>query len=219
MSVVSAGLGWVRGETAIPSYDLTLARGSLAGHIAGAFDPDVWWRSVVTGPFSTPPIDDLDDRPIVLACVSQEYASFFATELERVPQGKLRIFGSGLGRKLPERLGRAVMPYDERLGSLVGGTRADFAQRALAHYLFTLQPTDDLEKDAALVREAMSGLPSPKAIPTRRQLSDSEVRALIKSLLKQVGSRTRMLRHIRDVSGVACEQSRFARLYSEVVGN
>ena len=218
LSIVSAGLGWVRSQANVPNYDLTVSRSSLASYISGSFDRDAWWRSVVTGPFSTSPAEDLKIRPVILACVSQDYASFFTAELEHVPVGSLRIFGSGLEKKLSANLGKAVMPYDERLSRLSSGTRADFAQRALAHYLFALSPTGVLDEDAASVRAAMAGLPPINASPVRRQLSDAELRAIIRTLVPQIGSRSRMLRHIRDTYGVACEQSRFARLYSEADG-
>jgi hypothetical protein len=217
-SIASAGLGWLTGVTRIPAYDLTLARNALSSRISDTIDVQAWWTSVCAGPFSTSPSQDLDGRPLVLACVSQEYATIFSSALERVPLSTLRIFGSGIKRRLPENLQQAVMPYDDRLAAIAGGTRSDFAQRALRHFLFTIVPTSDPEVDRAAVAACMVGLPEPLHPPKRLQRGDAEIVRLIKSQLSIVGARrTPMLRHLRDVLGIACEQGRFARLFDKAM--
>jgi hypothetical protein len=214
LSVVSAGLGWVTATTVVPAYDVTVGAGGLQGH---DFDLAAWWRSVVAGPFSTTPGRDLANRPLVLACVASAYASFFSDALCSVPRERLRIFGSGLAQRLGGGLSYAVMPYDDRLDVLVPGTRADFAQRALRHYLFEIGPSTDTEGDKRRIEAALAGL-AKNPIRPGRSLGDEEIRARIRQTVAETGlGRTAMLRHFRDVLGIACEQSRFARLYREAL--
>jgi len=214
LSVVSAGLGWVTAGTIIPAYDVTVGLGGLDGN-GEDIDLGAWWRSVVAGPFSTPPERDLAGRPLVLACIANAYAPFFSESLASVPRAQLRIFGSGLARRLTPDLSEVMMPYDDRLNVVMPGTRADFAQRALHHYLFTLRPSTDVEADKARVAASLEGVKKPH-VRSGRSVSDDDVRALIRATAAESSlARTAMLRHFRDVLGVACEQSRFARLYAE----
>jgi AraC-like DNA-binding protein len=206
----------VTAETVVPAYDVTVGAGGLQG---SEVDLAAWWRSVVGGPYSTAPRDDLADRPLVLACVASAYAPFFSDALGSVSPARLRIFGSGLARHLNGALSHAVMPYDDRLDVLVPGTRADFAQRALRHYLFNIGPSTDAEGDKRRIEAALNGLPKHR-IRSGQSLGDDEIRASINQIAAETGmARTAMLRHFRDVLGIACEQSRFARLYEEAQRN
>ena len=52
----------------------------------------------------------------------------------------------------------------------------------------------------------------------RKKYSDDEIIALIQARLGSVGrSSTRMLRHLRDVETIACEQTRFKNLFKRAV--
>lgn len=218
LAVVSAGLGWVRGNALVPGYDLTFADGAIATHVSDLFKPAQWWRRVVNGPFSTDPHADLSERSRVLACVSREYAPLFEIALSDVPPERLRIFGAGLQRILSPSLALSLLPYDERLDTVLGGTRSDFAQRALMHYVRNIAQGQTIDEDRAAVVAHMDVLAYPATVPRRTQLDDNAIRELIVEILPTFGRRrSPMLRHLRDVRGVACEQSRFARLFADVV--
>ena len=76
------------------------------------------------------------------------------------------------------------------------------------------------KQDKTAVRAALAKLPKPPRGPKRPSVDDATVRAVIKRLLPTIGRRRSvMLRHLRTVEGIACEQSRFNRLFSEVVGH
>jgi hypothetical protein len=137
-----------------------------------------------------------------------------------VPTDRLRIFGTSLERVLPAKLAACILPYDQRLEvATSAGTRSDFAQRALLHYvtdIWKAHPTR-LDDDLIAVRAAFATTPYPRAIPKRAAAEDDAIRSIIIRLLPSIGRRrSPMLRHLRDVEGVACEQSRFARLFAEV---
>lgn len=219
LAIVSAGLGWVSSSTRIPAYDLTISRGGLRAKSHSNFDPSSWWSHVVAGPFSSPPSRDLAARPRVLVCVSRAYAPFMNAALAGVPAGRLRIFGAGITDLLLPTLRSSLMPYDDRLASIgFSGTRSDFAQRALTHFLIHLPQGRSVEEDRVAVFASLEGVRPPAPWPKRRNVDDEAVREFIQEMLPTLGPRrTAMLQQLRKVHGVACEQGRFARLFAEAV--
>ena len=115
------------------------------------------------------------------------------------------------------------MPYDDRLAEVSsGGTKSDFAQRALNHYVREILPKTprQLAEERDAVCSALAGVTRPSAVPTRTKADDEQLRLLITKLISIVGpKKSIMLRYLRDKEGVACEQSRFAKLFAEVVGH
>jgi hypothetical protein len=218
LRVVSAGLGWVNADAAIPAYDLTVSRGTLGLSLEEPFDAAGWWERILTGPFSTSPRDDVRSRPRMLVCLSRAYAPFILPAIADVDAERIRIFGAGLHDLVPDQLRASVMPYDDRVAGVgMTGTRSDFAQRALMHYARTIGTRGTLRHDRERILSLLEHIAPPAPWPRRRSLDDAAIRALIKSMLRDVGSRrTTLLRHLRDAKGVACEQGRFARLFAEV---
>jgi len=220
LAVASAGLGFVKASCRIPSYDLTISRGGIRRKIRGRFDARQWWRTVCSGPYGTDLERALKARPLVLACLSRAYLPFVVDALKKLSRERLRIFGAGLQSVLPPVLAECLLPYDDRLESLSPGTRADFAQRALLHYATTIYGGSQmtLEHDKAAVSNALEKVkPRPRG-PKRPSAGDAAIRDIIRRLLPSIGKRRSvMLRHLRSVEGIACEQSRFNRLFTEVV--
>lgn len=220
--IVSAGLGFVVGETKIPSYDITVRpRGpnSVATHVGADFDPKAWWKTVSAGPYAADFQASLSDRPLVLVGLSAAYAPMISDDLEGVGDG-LRIFGLSIERTLPSSLHRYVMPYDARLESLGRpGTRVDFASRALLHFVEKIvEDPHDLEVHRDRVENSMAGGTLPPKRPQQR-LTDRELKAMIERLIARLGPRsTAILRYMRGVEGVSCEQRRFADAYRAVRG-
>jgi hypothetical protein len=224
VAIISAGLGIVMASTEIPSYDLTLGRGGIRSRITGTFDLSGWWRDVIDGPYSTDLASQLNCRPLVMACLSQAYAPLIMDLLdERCDKTEIRVFGQGLQSVLPARIAKAVMPYDDRLTKVSsGGTKTDFAQRALNHYVREILPktSRQLAEERDAVCSALAGVTQPPAVPTRAKADDEQIRRLISNLIRIVGpKKSTMLRYLRDKEGVACEQGRFAKLFAEVVGH
>lgn len=222
MFVVSAGLGLVSANRKIPSYGVTVAnRGpeSVSSRTLDLFDPVRWWDSVSRGPFSTPILGVVGTSSLpVLIALSQSYGQMLGPMLESLPDvhlRRLRIFGLNLQQALPRRLHGQILPYDERLESLLPGTRADFTQRAMFHFASQAlagSSTESVEAHSDWVRAALSGHRAPIR-PQRPRLSDLEIIEVIKRRMDFEPGAGGMLRALRHSEGVACEQARFSRLY------
>jgi hypothetical protein len=228
LGVISAGLGYVKGPTPVPSYDLTVRSygpGSVLTRVEGEFRAQSWWQLVTKGPFATGLCSDAAERPLVLVCLSRAYASMVVGDLIDLVESEpscLRIFGLSIEGCLPAILKKFVVPYDERLAGVgLAGTRVDFAQRALWDYVSYVAPllSGNLEQERRIVARRLANGRRPPTRPQRR-VDDSAIKALIPKLLPAIGANaSRMLAHIRHREGFSCEQSRFARLFKEVRAN
>ena len=224
--VISAGHGLIHSNDRVPSYNLTVSASPnndlhrlllrLQKH------PSEWWQ-LLTQQFG-------EDRSVaammnrtgnvpVLLSIPAPYLRLISQDLAKLTDeqvARLRIFTSEYGAsELPERLRSGVMPYDERLEGLPSfdGTRVDFAQRALRHFVHVLRGhLLPLERAKDQVLQAMDALIKP-VLPKRERKSDGEIVELIEQNWSRLnGSSAALLRFLRDDALVACEQGRFARL-------
>jgi hypothetical protein len=221
--VVSAGLGLICEDQTVPSYECTVAPGSslsvrLARLRATAGD---WW-SVLTAQHPRPLSRLIAQGPTLLALPSS-YLRMVLQDLSHVSTSEadhLRIFTSTAGAAVvPDHLAGCVMPYDDRLESVPGysGTRSDFAQRALRHFVQDLGGAN-LSRDAAKgkVSAALARRPHPSRSQGIR-LSDDEIRqVLVTQWTRHEGRSTRLLRYLRDEAGISCEQKRFSRIWQSL---
>ncbi|MPW20155.1 hypothetical protein GCT13_25515 [Paraburkholderia sp. CNPSo 3157] len=228
LHVISAGLGVIRGEDAIPAYNLTVAEGAnslkpLLAHLGK--NPSDWWAALTAElgePRSVRALLESNADALVLFALPGSYIALITEELSSLKPNqlrRLRIVTSVRGQSLvPERARHVVLPYDERLeGSSYAGTRTDFPQRALRHFVEVLSghrlPLDDAR---AAVSAAMLALKKP-VIPVRERKTDSEILALLRKNWRRFdGTSSRLLRYLRDEALVACEQSRFRALWSHL---
>ncbi|WP_143275368.1 hypothetical protein [Bradyrhizobium canariense] len=219
--ILSAGLGIVPASRPIPVYGLTISprhEQSVLRKIVGDFDPAEWFSSLLTGVHS----DEWSDvaggnSGRILTALSRPYAEMVAASLSNAPRRmleRLRIFGTSLEAALPVNLHAAIAPYDERLNAIFPGTRTDFAQRAMLHFVKSVatKPSKGRDDDFAAVRSSLKNLKLPRLVQ-RPRVTDEEILAVIKRRLRMQTGAARMLAALRHEDGVACEQSRFARLY------
>ena len=223
--IVSAGIGLVESDEAIPGYDLSAAgKGTeLAVTLArlGASKSE-WWHLLVSGKGFGWLLRENPEATVLISLPS-EYLDMVLGDLEAVPSrdlSRIRVFTSSAGRKKIATVpGLSALPYDERLESIGGyaGTRSDFPQRALKHFVAGLNghllPIDEASRAVA----ASLGNFERRAVPQRRRLDDGELRQLIQQAWVSVGGNSaKLLRHLRDKELVACEQGRFRRLRRRV---
>lgn len=225
--IVSAGLGLVDANTAIPHYDATIS-GSSDDNVLGKInngDPTLWWKAVCElSPFSTNLTTESYD--LVLIALSRPYFPLIAPDLislDATEREKIRLFLSVPANELPQQLRDCLMPYGSRFDHDEGplpGTKSDFTQRALRHFVNTLVEANAQRENAALhharVERELSNLSAP-ARPVRQRLDDPQIAALVRHHWNDVrGSSSRMLRYLRDTLNVACEQKRFQEIFNEI---
>ena len=187
--------------------------------------PSDWWDAVNNHwqrPYPLASLAKRTDIKRILIALSANYIDLIANDLEQIAaqdRAKLRFFTSRLGiERLEEKFRSLAMPYDDRLeSSRFAGTRSDFPQRAMRHFVeLTNASTNPVSADYQTVITSMSALPLVGAIK-RRRASDEEVKALmIEAWDAHQGSSSRLLRYLRDDALVSCEQSRFRGLWLEL---
>jgi hypothetical protein len=224
--IVSAGLGIVPFDRNVPAYGLTVSAGhnqSISRKIVGEFDPRAWFESLLNGSLSVS-WQQLAGRKSgrVLVALSRPYAKMVGDSLSTLPpgvRGRLRIFGASLQSALPKSLHPNIAPYDERLNVILPGTRSEFAQRALLHFVRSIatKPSSGLDDDFAAVRSALKRLKMPQHVH-RPRLTDKEILVIIRKRLRIRTGVVQMLTALRHEEGIACERSRFSRLYRMAAG-
>jgi hypothetical protein len=225
--VVSAGLGLVHGAELVPNYDLTVVKGGALERSleTAGVRASRWWSLL------TRRSDDLgvlgglitQSAGLVMVALPASYICMVCEDLGRVgPRAvhKLRIFTSEAGAsEVPRHLKGCVLPYDKRLEGLEGfnGTRAEFPQRALRHFVTLLGGQHlPLEEAHRRVEAALSGLEMP-VIPLRQRKTDAEIASMLRMQWTSQGGRSTSLhRYLRDQALVACEQSRFRVIWQQV---
>lgn len=223
--IVSAGLGLVAATDHVPGYDVAAGTGkSSLVELLKARESSLgdWWRELSRGrDFRW--LMRQHSQAIVLIALPAEYLRMVGDDLLSLPamaKARLRLFTSTVGRQAVRNGdGLHFMPYDERLESLAGyaGTRSDFPQRALSHFVRELRGhTMNPVSAAKAVETELSRYQAPKR-HARQRLSDDEICQLIRKGWRFCGGNSaRLLRFIRDDKQVACEQSRFSSLRRRV---
>ena len=236
MFVASAGLGLVSAARQIPGYGLTVAGSAgpdgIRDRIVGRFEPASWWRAVQDGPYSTGLHQVFRQEGLVLIALTHDYADLLVEEMAALDDAcleRLRIVGAGLAPHLSEGVRNAsLLPYDDRLDRHMPGVRGDFCQRALSHFVDMLSDSaaagpraGDVTGHRALV-EAALGHARAEVPPRRSRASDADISRRIAARLstnsRRLPGAAVLLRKIRDEDGIACEASRFSRLYRLAAG-
>lgn len=229
--VISAGLGLVHPDQQIPAYDLTLSRTSedfIKKKIIEPINDAEWWSAANETHGTSAPIADLiheHTSAVVLIAGSEGYFRLISEDLcslNSVDQLRLRIFGPQDLSAIPKRLHTNVMPYVESFDgpdSPIPGTKSDFAQRALRHFVEQILPMSSSINDPERHRKAINLVSADWQAPAkiqRVQKSDEQIIELVQSLWTRAkGGSGRMLRILRDEEQVACEQGRFAALFKQ----
>lgn len=219
--VLSAGLGLIAATQKIPTYGLTVSRGreeSVASKIWGEFDSGKWFGALLDNAYSNAWPDVIGRPGRILISLTCPYAEMVGESLLKMGPtvlSRLRLFGASLSTVLPTTLRPAIAPYDTRLDAVLPGTRADFSQRALLHFVnlvALMSGPPDRDADFAAVEAAMKTAAPPDRRRRPRRTDEEILRLISVRLDTQVGI-GRVLRALRDEEGVACEQARFSRLY------
>lgn len=225
--VVSAGLGLVQTNEKAPLYDLTVSGSGETSIknkvISNDFTLHRWWHEISKRHRPKRSISRLMDntRSIVILGLSTNYFNMVSEDLSSLSDSKLqrlRIIGPTKS-KIPERFHGFLLPYDYRLdgsNSPIRGTRSDFPQRAVHHFaqhIWKSSKSHKLDEHIRLVNESMNKLNHPVTLKRQKRTDDELINIIIEMWSKANGQSGRMLRILRDEKQVACEQSRFSKLF------
>ncbi len=229
--VASAGLGLAHALDPAPSYDLTFAdpANSLARCLVEhGWTPADWWMALTRAGVGRGPIASLfqnSSSGLVFVALPAAYVDMISADLLAVPERqreRLRLFTSAAGqRALGAALRPCALPYDERLETVSGyaGTRTDFPQRALRHFVDVIGGHQlGLADGAERVAGALEGL-QPRAVSSGTKLTDEAIADVLRTAWDvHGGSSTRLLRYLRHEARIACEQKRFRGIWYAVKG-
>ena len=226
--VVSAGLGLVSAEDHVIPYDLTLVdRQNALGKMlaeSGATSSQ-WWKALNETGLGFGALSKLvrcKSSAIIMLALPSTYLSMVHEDLMSLSDSELqriRLLTHPSSRSiLPQRLKSLVLPYDERIQSEQGfaGTRSDFAQRALSHFVLKLKAESlPLEDAVGVVSEAMGKL-NLVTLPNRKRATDEEILAHLANHWDRTnGHGSLLLRVLRDELLISCEQGRFQGLWHQ----
>jgi hypothetical protein len=233
--VVSAGLGLVSVESDVPSYSLTVVRADKDNVLLKATDgtdnPKIWWAKLNGTRGQERPLATLveasPDCLFVFALPSTYLGMVFddISTISAAAAKRIRIVGlPTLAAAIPKTLVSNLIVYDERMEAPdagIAGTRSDFPQRAARHFVTSVlksanSVSDSVQIHSARVSEFLSNFQRPKT-PTRERHSDDMLKNVIRGMWPETQGRvTNGLKLLRRHRGIACEQSRFKRLFWEV---
>ena len=233
--ICSAGYGLISPDSEIRSYSATfcpqepdcVTRGFNAdGRRAAAQE---WWRRIAewSGPRgnkvrSLTSLARKYPRTPLMLVASSDYLHALEKDLDSaldaLSNPDLLLIVSA-GTKSFGKFTDNLVPCSARLQPVVGGTRASLNIRIAKLLLGRVRKTP---LDMRHIRVELGGLlkrQAPIQTYQRSVVSDRQVRSFIRLHAYKNGvvvSRSALLRKLRD-SGKACEQSRFANLYSQTV--
>lgn len=213
--VASAGLGLQPATSSFPAYGATFSTGHADSVASTGLDRRRWWNGLQDR-LGCGRLPELGRRSPVLLVLSEAYGHVLVPELQELAErgGEVLVVG-GSGTVD----GVLRIPAEGALRKSLGGTLTGLNGRMAVSWLTQC-------KDGELMSPHTTGSwkrwTERSVRPERYNrvpMTDVEVKEFIRtSVAVQPGiSRTRLHRQLRD-SGRACEQRRFANLYSETMG-
>ncbi|MDO7413095.1 hypothetical protein Q5X48_14895 [Acinetobacter baumannii] len=221
---LSAGLGLIAEDELIPNYDLTISSGlnSLKPLLdKWSIHEGIWGEKLLKH-------SNLEDifqysQSEIFVALPHNYLKMFLPIIENLSAyhtDKLRLFLHPTSYKiLPEKLKKYYIPYTYKIESTsFSGTKVDYCQRCLHHFIkFIYKPNQDLKASITAVEKFLSVIPEPPEKIKRPSVSDAEINTFILEGWELCEGRSlKLLRYIRDVKQIACEQSRFRNLWRNI---
>ena len=215
--VISAGYGLVSADKPIKAYSATFASGQPDSVWRGEADgvrPEAlqaWWGSL---PHETSLSQLVASRgnPVVLVVAGSAYMDALAHDLGHVTSAghNERFFTICAGKPT----GVAALSVKAQDSTTLGGTLSAVNARTLALLVDTAEEHRFRRDEMEAVLDRTRDKVPPKRLSPRMTLGDDELAAAIHSIrsARPTISRTLGLRSLR-ASGIACEQSRFGRIW------
>lgn len=228
LRIISAGMGLLKRDARIPSYDLSVTPGTkdsiLDRALSGTqFSAQEWWHAIQRPNLRRPIASALREQPraLMVIAASATYVQMVSEELAELDDAlrtRIRIVGIKNDKTVAAALRSHVMPYDTRLNDAalrLQGTEHDYSARALTHFIGLIRGDRQLgsaQSHARRVRQSLSHFCAPRRAVHRR-VEDGELRGLIAEFKRRGLAMTKALGTLRNKEKLACEQNRFARLW------
>jgi hypothetical protein len=224
--VCSAGYGLVPITAPLRPYAATFTPGhpdSVGGTTASIqhwWDHHTNWQGPVAGPpRSLASLAAGDPRTHLLVVLSAMYLRACVRDLialaEQLRQSEQLTIIS-IGGTAPPELREFVLPADGHLQTVVGGTLGALNVRLAAQLL---RSTRNTLPDRRAFTDSLAQLQQQagrRPVFQRTPMTDDQIRAFILERLTEHSTHTALLRQLRS-SGLACEQRRFAQLFTATV--
>lgn len=210
--VASAGLGLLTLESRAPAYSATFSLGKPDAVARTMEDAATWWEQLAHAPGA---LNLASLRGHVLLVLSRTYALALSRDLTELGASGARVALVGGAVEIP---GITRIPSDAGLRRSLGGTLGSLNQRMANRFLqLSHGPADWLSADHLQRWNSWASGARHKEVFDRQRGSDSEIQAWILAMIadKPMSANSALREYRRQ--GNACEQSRFRRLYREVV--
>ncbi|MCO1575828.1 hypothetical protein M8C13_08670 [Crossiella sp. SN42] len=213
--VASAGLGLQPVSSEFPAYAATFSPRHNDSVATSPVDRRLWWKGLQKQ-MSTPRVAELGGQRSVLLVLSDVYGAVLHPELHELARSSEDVLLVG-GSEDVEGMRR--LPANGALRSALGGTMTGLNARMAASWLARCSggvlTADATCRSWASWAETVANPMRYNRVPQ----TDAQVKDFIRrKVVEHPGhSRSRLHRMLRD-SGLACEQSRFAQLFLEVMG-
>ena len=230
--IISAGLGLISSENEIPSYDLTITKGSPNSIIqklnCNSSITDWWEKINKTYNHESFPIAKLINNnkdTLFLLALTKSYFNLISSEFSKIKdKSKIRLFGFRDSNNLVESVKKYFLPYDplkfDGPDSENNGIKNDYPRRVLRHYverILNQLKEPNFEQESKLVEEYLSNK-TPQIILKNKKYTDDYIIDKIKNYNKADYPTHRiLLKHFRHDLNIACEDSRFKTLFHEVL--
>ncbi|MCG8917394.1 hypothetical protein L6E12_16535 [Actinokineospora sp. PR83] len=213
--VVSAGLGLQPATASFPAYAATFNTAHEDSVASTRVDRRLWWKGLQDR-MGASTLVELGSRGPVLLVLSELYGSALTAELRELGNAGTDVLLVGGAEEIS---GVYRVPANGSLRKVLGGTLTGLNARMAVSWLAhcedgVLTSPATTESWARWVERS-----AHRETYNRTSMTDAEIKKFIRvSVAEQHDiSRTRLHRLLRD-SGRACEQKRFANLYSETMG-
>ena len=224
--IVSAGMGLISTEDMIPAYNLSVSNTSCSpgAHMNGSWDSTLWWEDankIWSPKRSIRKLISDNPKSLVIIALSGPYLHMVRDDLQQIiptERDRVRLIVHPANRSALTALCGNIMPYDEKLDgpdSSFRGTQNDFAARAANHFcsLLVNNRAQCINYHRELVAKSLSTFRRPQRIRRKQRTDTDIVQLIIRHWAEARGGSGRMLRILRDKEAIACEQSRFRRLF------
>lgn len=229
--VVSAGCGLLATDEQAPGYSATFSRGREDSVCPDGVDWSNrdWWvelgrqrSSMTEDRRSILELLRTDTEAQVVCAASYAYLDSIAPDLRDAADfigrpDRILVLSTRVPLSITSHPFIATPTYDSRLQPLLGGSRIGLNVRVADRIIDTWMGDDIGLHASRTLERMMKNAPAPRRFG-RTPATDEEIRSFIRlSLTKSDNTAASpLLRKWRD-QGRACEQSRFRRLYKEVM--